>query len=78
MQLEFKPVVLDVTSGDSAGMLISHRGALLAIAAKLSALHDEHAGWWFVEIIFNSDIKAPRDPFPDIQALDLWLNSQVS
>jgi len=76
MSLEFKPVLLDVDSGDDRGMLILHDGALLGVATKLGEIHGDLAGSWFLETVFDPAIIVPHEPFADIQALHLWLTHQ--
>lgn len=78
MPLEFRPITLDVESGDSSGLLVLRGGALLAIAAELGDIHGELAGAWFLEIAFHPSIPARPDPFPDIAALGSWLGAQFA
>ena len=77
MTLEFKPISLDVDSGDSSGMLVLRNGALLAVVSELGEMHGELAGLWFIEKVFHPAVPWRRAPFPDIPAVDDWLSAQV-
>ena len=77
MTFEFRPVRLDVRSGDDAGMLVLRDGALFAVAAQLGDLHADDVGSWFVEAVFDPGISAPREPFRSLEALEGWLKERL-
>ena len=77
MAFDYRPVTLDVDSGDNVGLLVFRDGALLAVVAQLSALHGDQAGWWFAEFVFNPSVEKPSRPFTSIEHLEAWLQVQI-
>ena len=72
MPLEFRPIALDVDTGDSSGMLVLRDGALLG------ELHGVLAGRWYIEVAFHSAVSNRNAPFADISAVSDWLSAKFS
>jgi hypothetical protein len=76
MSLTLQPVRL-ATGADEEGRLVFTQGRLVAVLTRLSALHGELAGQWFLEIGFGR-LDGPAHPcFPDLDAAEAWISQQL-
>lgn len=58
MAITLEPVTLDSQCGDDEGMLALREGRVIAVLARLGAVHDEQIGRWFVEAAFTRSVPA--------------------
>jgi len=67
MELSFQPITLDVNTPDREAALVFREGRLLAVLTRLSDIHDDLKGKWFVEAIFGEvpPFHAPVFETPD-------------
>jgi hypothetical protein len=75
MTVELKPI--EVASVDREGQLILFNGALVGVLVKLSNLHGELAGSWYLETGYNG-LRDERLTFPDLDAAKRWINDRLS
>lgn len=66
MDLTLQPILV-ATAEEGDGRLVFHDGWLVAVLVRLSAQHDEHAGFWYLEKGFG-----PLDgpDLPSFESLD--------
>lgn len=77
MAIEIKPVVLGLPE-DAEGALVFMDGALIAVASRLSAQHENFAGSWNVEVVFGLGSNIPDKRFPDVQSVCQYFEKQVA
>lgn len=58
MTITLEPVTLESDCGDDEGMLALRDGRLIAVLTRLSSIHREYSGRWFVETVFASWLPA--------------------
>jgi hypothetical protein len=75
MTVELKPI--EVASVDREGQLILFNGALVGVLVKLSNLHGELAGSWYLETGYDG-LRDERLTFPDLDAAKRWINDRLS
>lgn len=77
MNLTLQPVLVPSGEGGEA-RLVFYRGWLVAVLVQLSALHEDHAGWWFLEKGFDR-LDRPNSPvFPDLEAAATWIAAHLA
>ena len=77
MSLTFQPVIVDVGE-EAEGRLVFDGGRLVAVLARLSRLHGDEAGAWFLEIGFGC-LDTPTPPiFPDLAAAGRWVEARLT
>jgi hypothetical protein len=65
-------------SEDHEGRLAFVNGSLVAVLVRLSELHGEQAGSWFLEAGFG-DLDDPHRPlFPDLESAQSWIAERLS
>lgn len=70
--VEFQAVILDGRSHDEEGVLVFRAGRLLGLLTRLSGIHGDQEGQWFVETIMG-DLPTPADRvLPDLGAAEEW------
>ena len=72
MSIRFVPVTLD-SAQDSHGQLVFRDDRLTAIVTQLGAMHDDLAGQWYVESVFNGSLLRPPTAFPALEDVGAWL-----
>lgn len=72
MAISFRPVRIGLGYGDSEAVLAFHDDLLIAVLCKLGALHDDKAGWWFVEAAFLPGARGAGDFFADLTDFEVW------
>lgn len=70
----YKPITLDTNGTDDQGMLVLCEGRLTAILSHLSAIHDEMAGLWYLEMMFGKSPAKPRYTFANPEEFVDWLD----
>jgi hypothetical protein len=73
MKLEFQPVRVATRSEDQEGVLAFANGQLVAVLVRLSELHADLAGSWFLEAGFGT--RETHLTFRDLDAAEEWLSS---
>ena len=73
MALVFQPATLAADSPDSEATIVFRDGRLLAVLSRLSDIHDDLQGFWFVEAAFTR--LPPRAPqaFASLSAFEPWI-----
>lgn len=76
MLLSFQPVTLDTDAPDQEATLVFREGRLLAVLTRLSHIHTENEGKWFLETLFAAVpvLRAPLFETPD--ELSAWLRNE--
>jgi hypothetical protein len=73
MQLTFQAVTLDTDTPDRDAVIVFREGQLLAVLSRLSDIHGELVGQWFVEAMF-CETPARRPPvFESVDRFQEWL-----
>ena len=75
MTVELKPI--EVASVDREGQLILFNGALVGVLVKLSNLHGELSGSWYLETGYDG-LRDERLTFPDLDAAKRWINDRLT
>ena len=73
----FEPVRIDSRVGDDDARLVFAQGRLLAVLVRLSLLHGELEGRWFLEAAFNPFLPQPDGPFATTEDFEAWVNKSV-
>jgi hypothetical protein len=76
-KVRLQPVRVSVEE-DQEGMLALVGDTLVAVLVRLSELHGEHAGAWFLEAGFGR-LDLPEHPvFPDLAAAQAWIERRLA
>jgi hypothetical protein len=75
MILRLQPVRI-ANRHDDDGRLVFQDDRLLALLVRLSAMHEEKAGHWFLEFGFDGLEDAPHETFADLDAAVLWIKAR--
>jgi len=73
--LSFQAVILDSSSPDQEGRLVFRDGRLLAVITRLSDIHPELAGRWFVEATFGRVPIVHPPAFETIDEFEGWITN---
>jgi hypothetical protein len=76
MKLDFRPVRVATRSDDEDGLLAFAGDRLVAVLVRLSEMHDDMAGLWFLEASFG--LRDERQTFPDLSSAEAWIRKHVS
>ena len=76
-QLTFKPVNIATGSTDKEGCLVFKDDCLVAVLVRLSALHGEAEGGWFIEAGFGSLQLVGSSSFHDLKAAEAWMLKHI-
>lgn len=71
MTLTFQAVTLDTETPDGEATLVFRDGRLLAVLSRLSDIHDDLAGRWFIEAAFG-EVPRPHQTFETLDTLEAW------
>jgi hypothetical protein len=72
-KLTFKPVDVSTGSADNEGCLVFNDDRLVAVLVRLSELHGEAEGAWFIEAGFGRLDMGGINSFPDLEAAEDWI-----
>jgi hypothetical protein len=72
-KLTFKPVGIATDSTDEEGCLVFNDDRLVAVLVRLSDLHGEAEGTWFIEAGFGRLNMGGVSSFPDLEAAEAWM-----
>jgi len=75
MKLTFQPVTLAASNNDDEGMLVFRDGHLLGVLSRLSEIHDNLAGLWFIEALFDRGPEYHMPTFESLEDVESWLRS---
>jgi hypothetical protein len=75
MQISTQPVRLVTYDGDGDAILIFRNGDLLAVASRLSDLHGELSGSFFIEAVFGPHDRHAGATFDSETELHRWAES---
>ncbi|WP_159874179.1 hypothetical protein [Novosphingobium sp. 9U] len=73
MAFVYQEARLDTDAPDNDGMLAFRHGRLVAVLSRLSSIHDEAEGRWFVEALFRDCSILEPPTFVDLQAFEAWM-----
>ena len=73
MSLQLQPVELATESGGSESYIVFSDGFLVAVLVRLSGLHQEEAGMWFLETGFGRLSGPEQPPFPSLDVVQAWI-----
>ena len=77
MDISTQPVLI-AGSSDEEGRLVFADGRLVAVFVRLSEVHGDQAGWWFLEVGFGA-LAGPMHPsFPDLQGALRWVEERTA
>jgi hypothetical protein len=75
MNLVFTPVRVATGSDDEEGLLAFAGERLVAVLVRLSNMHDDLAGSWFVEASFG--LRDKHQTFTDLPSAEAWIRKHV-
>jgi hypothetical protein len=75
MRVELKPI--EVATVDHEGQLILHDGALVGVLVRLSNLHGDLSGNWYLETGYGR-LRDERLTFPDLDAAISWIDDRLT
>jgi hypothetical protein len=73
--LQCKPTQL--AAGDADGLLVFSDAGLVAVLVRLSELHEEAAGQWFLEAGFGELDRHKHAIFPDLDTAKNWIAERI-
>ena len=76
-RLTFKPVDIATGSTDKEGCLVFKDDCLVAVLVRLSALHGEAEGGWFIEAGFGRLQMGGANSFHDLEAAEAWMLTYI-
>ena len=77
MDLILQPVLV-ATGEEGEGCLVFRDDYLVAILVRLSPLHGDQAGWWFLEKGFGA-LDGPQHPsFADLDQAQTWIKARLA
>jgi hypothetical protein len=77
MAVSFQETTLDTGDEDDRAVLVMRDGRLAAVLSRLSEMHEEMAGQWFVEALFAPAPDTQRHVFTDPDAFVAWLAGEI-
>jgi len=72
--LSFKPVTLDTDAPDQEAVLVFRNGNLLAVLTRLSAIHGDLKGKWFLEAAFGEVPVVQPPVFESTEHFEEWVS----
>lgn len=76
MNLDFRPVRVATGSDDEDGVLAFAGNRLVAVLVRLSKMHDNMAGLWFLEVGFG--LRDEHQTFADLSSAEAWIRNRIS
>ena len=76
MKLTYQDVILDNDTPDREAKLVFREGNLRAVLSRLSAMHGELAGHWFIEATFEGPPRPGLLTFETLEQFEQWLASR--
>ena len=75
MTLRLQPTRL--AAQDADGLLVFSEAGLVAVLVRLSELHEDAAGQWFVEAGFGKLQWEKQTIFPDLESAQSWIAARI-
>jgi hypothetical protein len=75
MTIIFQPVTLDGNVYDSDGVLAFRNGRLVAVLTRLSEMHGDLTGQWYMEAMFADDPPPLERTFRSLELFEACLAS---
>lgn len=75
MKFDFQPVTLSASTPDDEGMLVLCDDRLVAVISRLSAIHGDREGRWFIEATFRILPLGPEQTFETLGDVELFLSA---
>lgn len=75
MNLRLQPIVIAARDGD--GVLVFSEAGLVAVLSRLSDLHEDAAGQWFMEAGFGELEHQKHAAFPDLNTAEDWISDRL-
>lgn len=75
MTLSHQPISLDTDTPDREGVLTFRDGRLLAVLSRLSDIHGDLEGHWFIEATFGPVPRRQPPAFGTLQQFEEWLTA---
>jgi hypothetical protein len=75
MTIELKPI--EVASVDREGQLILSDGVLVGVLVRLSSLHDELSGSWYLETGYGG-LRDEQLTFSNLDAARSWIGDRLA
>jgi hypothetical protein len=76
VKLQLQPT--RVAAMDTDGLLVFSDAGLAAVLVRLSDVHGEASGQWFLEAGFGALDRHQRPIFPDIDAAQNWIVDRIA
>jgi hypothetical protein len=73
--LQMQPTRL--AADDSDGLLVFSDAGLVAVLVRLSGLHEQAAGQWFLEAGFGELDRHKHAIFPDLHSAQNWIAERI-
>ena len=71
MNITVQPIPVATEEGE--GLLVFAEGRLAAVLVRLSELHEDMAGRWFLEAVFGLPDRRASRVFDDLDAAQDWI-----
>lgn len=78
MSLRLQSVQVATGSPDQDGQLVFHNGLLTVVLVRLSDLHDNETGRWFLEVGFGPVGAANSPAFTDLDEAQSWIENRLT
>lgn len=78
MSLRLQPVTVGAGSLDTESQLVFADGFFVAVLVRLSDMHEDQAGMWFLEAGFGRFAYTDPPIFADLDAAQAWIADQLS
>ena len=75
MTLEMQPTRL--AADDADGLLVFSDARLVAVLVRLSEIHEDAAGQWFLEAGFGQLDRHKHAVFPDLETAKNWIAERM-
>ena len=77
MTIRLQPVQVATGTSDTESRLVFSDGVLVAVLVRLSDIHGDRAGMWFLEAGFGP-VRHPDPPtFADLDKAQIWVEWQL-
>ena len=67
-----------IAGSDADGVLVFSEAGLVAILSRLSELHEDAAGQWFLEAGFGDLDRHKHGLFPDLDTAQNWIAERIA
>jgi hypothetical protein len=67
-----------LAADDADGLLVFSDAGLVAVLVRLSELHEDAAGQWFLEAAFGDLDRHKHAIFPDLDSAKTWIAERIA